>query len=284
MTPITVRPALIAILALAAAVAGCGPTFQATSGKDYLARTAPVPDRPTPEVTRTVLGAGDDATIVEDVEIRSTDDLVRDAASVEPLLRMPARFGLARIDGGRLTTIPAGEMAMWRQIAERQRAMGTFVALDPFLADYVVKTVLPNDRRALARDARDVITTIRLGAARQHLDAVLIYEVGARRTGPDGIDGLWRLTVLGDAPLPARPIETEGIARAFLMDVRNGYPYGVASASVDLEPLARSAWDSRPDDPDGIAAKAAIVQALAPEVEAMMTGLAEALRTRVAAK
>jgi len=82
-------------------------------------------------------------------------------------------------------------------IAERQRAMGTFVALDPFLADYVVKTVLPNDRRALARDARDVITTIRFANRFTPLAIPfpIVAEIGRRR----GRESRWAVSPAASA-------------------------------------------------------------------------------------
>jgi len=96
----------------------------------------------------------------------------------------------------------------------------------------------------------------------------------------EGIDGLAPIGVLGAAPLSAAPIKKEGVARAFLMDVRNGYPYGAASASVDLASLDRPFWDERPEDALGIEAKIRITRGLAPEVERMVGGLVEAMAAR----
>ena len=175
---------------------------QTSSGAEYLARYEPVETQPQPVVQRTVqhtvgrTGSGNE--IVEStVQTVSTDDLIRHAAAIEPLLRLPARIGLARIEAGRLTAIPVGESALWMTLAERHAALGGFAAIDPFLADYTLRTVLPQDQRTLRRDASDIITRIRLGAARQHMDAVLIYEVGTRRVRIDGIEGLAPIRVLG---------------------------------------------------------------------------------------
>lgn len=264
------------ILSLAAALVlgGCESNVQTSSGAEYLARYEPVQTQPQPVVRRTIRRTGGGTEIVENtVQTVSTDELIRHAAAIEPLLRFPARIGLARIEAGRLTAVPAAESQLWMELAERNAPLGSFAAIDPFLADYTVRTVLPQDQRALRRDASDIITRIRLGAARQHMDAVLIYEVGSRQHRVNGVEGLAPIGVLGAAPLPAAPIKKEGVARAFLMDVRNGYPYGTASASVDLASLDRPFWSGKPKDALGIAAKTRITRGLVPEVEAMIGDL-----------
>ena len=256
-------------------------TTQTTSGAESLARYEPVETQPQPLVQRTVRRTTSGTQIVEDtVQTVSTDELIRHAAAIEPLLRLPARIGLARIEAGKLTAIPAGESALWMALAEGHAGLAGFAAIDPFLADYTMRSVLPQDQRALRRDASDVVTRIRLGAARQHMDAVLIYEVGSRARWVKGIEGLAPIGLLGAAPLPAAPIEKEGVARAFLMDVRNGYPYGTASASVDLASLDRPFWSDKPEDALGIEAKTRITRGLMPEVEKMVGGVLEAMAAR----
>lgn len=264
------------ILATALVASGCDIPTQYSSGAAYLAKSQPIPDRLQPRVQHTVV---DGEVVASEVETVSTDTLVRHAASIEPLLQLPARIGLARIDKGKLTTIPRAEQSLWQEMGSRHRALGSLAGLDPFVTRYAMQTVLPSDRRALRRDASDLITAIRVGAARQHMDAVLIYEVGARQPGEQG---LGRVHVLGDVPLPAQPIENEGIARAFLMDVRNGYPYGVASVSVSLEEIEQGFWDDSPRDRQGIEAKAKVTGALIPEIETMLGALTTQMRVRMA--
>ena len=266
-----------AIVAATLLTACTASDIQTTSGAEYLAQYAPVETQEQAVVQRSVRRIGDDAALVEErVQTLSADKLVRQAAAIEPLLKLPARIGLARIDGGRLTTIPAGENALWLSLAQRHHALGSFVAIDPFVAQYTVRAILPQDRRAHRRDAYDLITQIRLGAARQHADAVLIYEVGTRERRVKGIKGLFPIHALGAAPLPAAPIEKEGVARAFLMDVRNGYPYGTASSSVDLAGLEQSIWGQGPNDAQGIEAKIRITRGLVSEAEKMLGGVLEA--------
>ncbi len=130
-------------------LAACSVTTQTTSGRDWLAGyqkgTAP---------------AGD------------IDAEVRKAAGVEPTLRFPARIGIARLGPSGLAPIPAEEAAHWTEAAERLGAgYGSFVPISPMIAA-MVELPLSNDSRMSV--ARHTIDTIRLAAARQHLDAVLI--------------------------------------------------------------------------------------------------------------
>ncbi|MEM7061102.1 MAG: hypothetical protein AAF557_26275 [Pseudomonadota bacterium] len=275
---------LTLLIAGAGLLAACSQhAAQVTSGEEYLAAYQPVKSAAQPVVQRTVRRTEDGAEIIEDrIETISTDQLIRNAAEIEPLLKLPARIGLARIEHGQLSTIPSAESSMWQQLAQRHRKLGTFAAIDPFLAQYTLRSVLPQEQRALRRDAKDLLTKIRLGAARQHMDAVLIYEIGSRHQYGKEFGNLTPIRVLGAAPLPDRVIEKEGVARAFLMDVRNGYPYGVASASADLEDLERSFFDDAPKDRLGIEAKTKIASALLPQVEAMMGSLIGQMQTRLA--
>ena len=266
----------------AAILAACSQhAAQVTSGKEYLASYKPVQSAAQPVVQRTVRRTKDGAEVIEDrVETVSTDDLIRSAASIEPLLNLPARIGIARIDGGRLTTIPNGEAAMWQDLARKHAGLGSFAAIDPFLADYTLKTVLPQDQRALRRDAGDIITKIRLGAARQHMDAVLIYEIGTRRHHGGDYPGLTPVRVLGAAPLPAVAMEKEGVARAFLMDVRNGYPYGSTSAQVSLSDLGPSFGSDRRRDALRKKALLKVAAGLVPKVETLFRDLVMKMHVR----
>lgn len=273
------RPMIIfaAMLALGA----CGDSaVQTTSGAAYLSKYQPVTTTPqTTRQTRYVNGERVDV----DVETVSTDALVRMAATIEPILTLPARIGLARIENGRLSPVPAGDAALWKTLAERYPMAGEFAELDPFIATYATLAVLPGDTARHRRDAHDIITKIRIGAARQHMDAVLIYEVGARGdAGGHRTTRLHPLRVLGKAPLPATRIRKEGVARAFLMDVRNGYPYGITSVSVDLEPIETPWWQDEATDDQAIKARTAITAALTPKIEALFARLTERMHQRVA--
>ena len=74
---------------------------------------------------------------------------------------------------------------------------------------------------------RETVWTIRLGAARQHLDVVLIYESFGKSQDRSNPLAITKLALIGYF-LPTENIEAEGLAQAVLVDVRNGYHYGSA--------------------------------------------------------
>ena len=181
----------------------CATTTQLTSGANYLARHA------TPTASN----------------LSGMDKRVREIASIEPNLQFPARVGLARINHGRLVSIPPDEAALLRGLTEDLgQDYGEFVPISPLIANMVTPRV--QDREQIV----SVIDQIRLGSARQHLDYVLIYEVSNVSKRKSNALRLTDLTVLGLFVLPSRNIKVDSTASAILMDVRNGYPYGTATA------------------------------------------------------
>lgn len=285
---------LPALLIASGLLAGCANQVQTSSGTDYLARyagaRAPVPaagDTPAGRVpysgadgTRSATsipashdGAGRVAATPPAVWI---DPEIRAAASVEPALKLPARFGLARIADGRMTAIPEAEAALWRAAAAKHAQFGEFVAISPLLAAFAVDSQEPGALRGPRRDVADIVRRIRLGAARQHVDAVLVYEVGASASSDWTWLALADLTIVGGAFLPTRSLAAAGRAEALLIDVRNGYPYGSASARADLSEFFPS-WGSdlrTGQIRDAVSYK--VVQNLVPEVEAMFRTVLEA--------
>ncbi|MEO0993582.1 MAG: hypothetical protein AAFX62_07205 [Pseudomonadota bacterium] len=108
------------------------------------------------------------------------DPDIAEAASFEPTLRFPARIGLARVVRGTLTGIPGEEQGLWAEFAEKHAGLGSFVAVSPLIA--ALGSATP---------------TIRLASARQHLDAVLIYELGAYGSKENTILALFDVTLIG---------------------------------------------------------------------------------------
>jgi len=190
--------------------AGCATTAQYTSGSDYLARSASSP------ITTQSVG---------------TDAAVREIAAVEPDLRFPARIGLARIERGQLVGMPADEAQSWAENAEKLGSdFGQFIPVSPLIADMVSSQRHP--------DHDSVVDHIRRGAARQHLDYVITYEV-SNTSGSDGNAlRLADLTILGLFVLPSRDLKAEATASAILLDVRNGYPYLTGSTFADKKGIS----------------------------------------------
>ena len=195
------------------------------------------------------------------------DPAIRAAAQAqgEPDLRFPARIGLAQVSNGRLTTTGSGDAEMFERVAGRHRALGEWVALSPFL-----------HRR---EEGVSLTDQLRRTAARQHLDYLLVYEVGAR-PGPTGDTpfALADVTLIGGAVLPTRVTRAQGIGNAIFLDVRSGYPYGTVSATEDLTGLARSFGTRQAEANLRARAERAVVRELLPEVEEMLARLAAAAR------
>ena len=237
---------------------------QISSGADYLARLDAAAAAASPAGPGEGFAGGP----------RDIDALVRRAAAVEPLLEFPARFGLARIESGRLTGIPSEEADLWAQLAQKHGALGEFVPVSPLVAAATTAALADHGLPCCRQTARDLFTAIRLGAARQHVDAVLIYEVGAQaRRGLTPL-AMMDLTIIGGAFLPTRTIKARGVAAAMLLDVRNGYPYGTATADTDLSGLSAT-WD-KGSRTDALREQAAlkVARKLVPEVDAMIGQLA----------
>ena len=103
-------------LAAALLLGACGNhATQTSSGADYLAR-----------YDATAARSGQAAT--------GFDARLREAAAVEPVLVLPGRFGLARIENGRLTVIPGEEAELWAEMAAKHAVLGEFVPVSPLVA------------------------------------------------------------------------------------------------------------------------------------------------------
>ncbi len=212
MRPITFGIILIALPALLAA---CQMNTQATSGRAYLEKYD--------GIAATTGGA--------------MEPEIRLAADVEPALKFPARIGLARIENGRMSTIPDVEAVAWIDLAKRLGPkFGEFVPISPLVVSLAStagsaaprKNIYGYQGSAVARTVKDV----RLGAARHHVDVVLIYEVHGRKSDQATILSVADITIVGAFLMPSRSLQATGTAQAILVDVRNGYHYGNAQASV----------------------------------------------------
>lgn len=256
---------MLALGAVAASAAACaGAAVQNTSGHTYLAGE---PRLAAP--ARTTVPKGDT------VRTATFNDRLRAAAAVEPRLTFPARIGLARLENGRLSAIPPEEADAWMRSAQALGPrFGEFVPVSPLIAE-LAASELPPDPAADRYYSGELATTVqklRLGAARQHLHAVLVYEVVSHdadsdrdrdRAGPRSV------AVLGTMMMPSREVKVEGMASAILLDVRNGYPYGTATARADDRALpVQVATTGRVGDLGDRARSAAVIK-LAVEVERM---------------
>lgn len=248
------------ILATATTLSACSNDVQYSSGADYLAQYQSPVVHPTANSGRP--GKVDiDAQIVK-------------AANVEPNLRLPGFFGVARIVNGRLSAIPEGEMLQWRDLAARHPDFGAFTPINPLVAELAASSV-GFQQGDWNMQVGAAVQKIRLGAARQHLDAVLIYEVGAQSAEESTVFALANLTIIGGAFVPTKKVTAEGRAVAMFVDVLNGYPYGTATASADLSKYFTSWGSGRETETKREEVIGEVVKNLVPEVEEMMLKLQE---------
>lgn len=243
--------------------AACATSVQTTSGADYLAR-----------YDGSYMAAGSEV-----------DAQVREIAAIEPDIRFPARIGLARIERGHLTAIPEREGEAWAALAENLDGLyGEFVPVSPLIAAMVNPQT---DKPRYQYTAGDTIAEIRRGAARQHLDYVLAYEVSTSNKSRGSALSFADLTVIGMFVLPGRSVEAEAAASGILIDVRNGYPYATLTAFADKKGLSRTinSWEVRQDMMKDASAKA--VLELAGELRGALEQLAvkaHSVRPAVAAE
>jgi hypothetical protein len=205
-------PTVVIVLA-ATLLAGCSRTLQTTSGAGWLNSTAAI-------------------------EAGPVGDSIRRAAALEPNLRFPARIGIARIGPANgkvgLSMPSAQEAASWaRTLGQVGPEYGEFVPISPFIAA-LVEAPAGGARNPI----RETIELIRIAAAHQHLDAVLIYEVDATADANNTPLSIAEWTLIGAFMLPTQNVKVQAVAQAMLVDVRNGYHYGGLHASTDDNGLA----------------------------------------------
>lgn len=213
---------ILIILGLTSLLQACASHVQNTSGQEYLTNYA----------------AQQRAGGANKVQAAFVDSKIKQAANVEPLLKLPARIGIARINNRSLAAVSNDEVNRWAKAAQNHKTLGELIPVNPFAAEYL-SGQLGISNRAYSLGNGRLIEAIRLAAARQHLDAVLIYEVSvSSRKNKTALLSLADLTIIGGAVLPTRSLKAEGQAQALLLDVRNGYFYGSASTSKNLKGLS----------------------------------------------
>ena len=241
---------LLAGTALCLALVSCQEYTQTTSGRDYL-RTYQ---------QQAAEHSGGKAPKLD-------KDFVA-AASVEPLLHFPARIGLARLDRSGLANIPSEEAAAWQQVATNLGPkFGEFVPVSPIIAELVAGAQSNWNSRS------ETVHRIQLASARQHLDAVVIYESDGTADSRDNPLSIGEWTLIGAFILPSQDVKARGVAQALMIDVRNSYPYGTATAEADDKTTTARFSQHQSERDLSETVRIAAVKNLAPEVEKMMRNL-----------
>lgn len=195
-------------------LASCSSFVQTTSGESYLARA--------------------------DASGATLSEELRAAAAVEPIIDFPARIGVARIENGQLTDLPENEWDALSDAFQRpQVAANEFVPVSLFVIDLAApRSPAAQIGRDRSEKRREVIDRLRLGGARQHLDAIIVYEVHGASSARQTALSIADLTLIGAYIAPGRRANAIGNATALMFDVRNGYPYGGAASTIERERLS----------------------------------------------
>lgn len=205
--------------------------------------------------------------------LRELDLRAQVAASARPGFAFPARIGLARVENGAITAIPADEWAHWRSLRDRlPPRIGEITPVTSLVAQSL--TTAP-----VSRTPHDSITNLRLAAAREQLDAILLYEVATTQSLENTELTLLDATIVGAWWFPTHRSHLASQASATLIDVRSGLAYGsvighatdVCSATMlgSEEKLARQR----------AATVRKSVATLTGEVDALFTRLAQSPRS-----
>lgn len=222
---------LVFAIALSLTLSACANDVQTTSGADYLSQYQSLPVKPSTTSVMTSNG------LTTTKEVQSFDQRLREVAAVEPILKFPARIGLARIDDGRLTNIPIEEANGWHETDEKLgKNFGEFVPLNLMVTSMVAGST------GYSQNVGNTIDAIRLGAARQHLDAVLVYEVISKDSTHSNLLTIANASIIGGYILPSKQQDAEGLASGILIDVMQGYPYGTIRTVVEKKTRVSSSW------------------------------------------
>jgi hypothetical protein len=214
----TIQIGLLIILSLASI--GCqSHSVQMTSGKKYLSNYT--------NYDATEMNASD------------LNEEVKAIASIEPSIQFPSRIGLVKLFNGRITNLSVEEIEAWEESRSTMGiTFGDFIPVSPMIAEMVYT---PKSTHGKSKsNPSDIFRKVRLGAARQHLDHVLIYEVFSETKTTKLASSVANWTIIGGYFVPSREIKTTGFANALLLDVRNGYPYGTASATLNAKEFSAS--------------------------------------------
>jgi hypothetical protein len=139
----------------------------------------------------------------------------------------------------------------------------------------MIAEIVNTSSPARSSSAAEIMAYIRRGAARQHLDYVLVYEVGASRQEKSNALALADLTIIGMFVLPSRTIDVEATASGLMLDVRTGYPYATLTTHADKTGVSRAISERSTGLSYAETAKAQAVSKLARDFSDAMETLAQ---------
>ena len=201
----------------------CSHYIQTSSGADYLAKNH-LP------VTKQKTGQAE----------TSIEDRIRQAAEIEPTLKFPARIGLVKLHRGSIANISPEEAKTWLALKESLGdSYGEIIPINPLVAALATGKV----PTSIHHDTSNTVNRVRLAAATQHLDAVLMYELKENTEENSNILSITNLTIVGGFFVPSATVSNEVSAHALLIDVLSGYPYATVDVSENNS-IRATAWGS----------------------------------------
>lgn len=220
---------LLPLLLVTCTLSACMNT-QSSSGTMYQQRYRNVP-------LGTAAGAPNAATGDKGSPSYQLNREIRESAAVEPVLRFPARIGIIRLKNSMMTNIPESEAGYWQAAQQKLGGgYGEFVPISPM----VVRTAAIDGYSYSNND--QLMSQIRLGAARQHLDAVLVYEVFGQETKQGSMMEVLDLTIVGGFIFPSHTRTSQAYSTGMLIDVVQGYPYGTIQGKAERDERLSSSW------------------------------------------
>lgn len=153
---------------------------------------------------------------------RELDQRAAAAAGARPGVTFPARIGIARLESGRVSAIPPEEWEAWQSLA---RETGPATAVFSPVSALVAQSLTP---APVSHTPHDAISNLRLAAAREQLDLILLYDVTLQHSLDRTEATLLDATIVGAWLFPTHRSHATAHASGTLIDVRTGLAYGSA--------------------------------------------------------
>jgi len=158
-------------------------------------------------------------------------------------------------------------MDAWLVLSENKaEKIGKIIPLSLLMAKFSPSRVALAPSANRFDSAENIERAICLGAARQNLDAVMIYEVYGKNKSSKNALSIANLSIIGAYILPTQRLNAVGHASAVLIDTRNGYPYLTASKTITEDTLSTLIQKNNQGDHLKQTVKTLVVQSLVEEL------------------
>jgi len=168
--------------------------------------------------------------------IRYTESPERPAtlapAELEKDIRAYFKMKPELVTPARVAVVESGTDEFRRLVAAPAPSGPGQVASDPLLEGGTVALAMPFTGSSLLSHAQSEVGA-RMVAARAQADVLLVVDYAYRDGVENSILRVFDLTIVGMGLIPSQRVHTEVLARAVLVDVRNGLIYGIAEVRLE---------------------------------------------------